>query len=190
MMMVDGFGVMEGADTSVNACFPSDRTRVKTFLSSFLLSYRNRAEGVKNTANDIEQKLNETKKAIKKSEKALKNAQNNLNNMKNATAEVQNGQEQLLCNFVGITAELTASFSLFPCLLLLQVDNRLDQLEDKQMELMMRLANISVGVESLRNKTEMNRQMAKDAQALANNATEEAAAVKQVGMKAKAGTAS
>uniref|UniRef100_A0A667ZMI4 Laminin, beta 2-like n=1 Tax=Myripristis murdjan TaxID=586833 RepID=A0A667ZMI4_9TELE len=59
----------------------------------------------------------------------------------------------------------------FLCCVLLQVDERLQQLEEKQMEVMMRLANLSMGVDALRNKTEQNREMAKDAKALANNAT-------------------
>lgn len=56
----------------------------------------------------------------------------------------------------------------------------LQQLEDKQMDIMMRLSNLSVGVEALRNKTEMNRQMAKDALDLANNATHQASSLGKV----------
>lgn len=60
------------------------------------------------------------------------------------------------------------------------MDERLTQLEDKQMEVMMRLNNLSMGVEALKNKTEQNRAMAKDAKALANNATNLATSVEQV----------
>lgn len=60
------------------------------------------------------------------------------------------------------------------------MDERLTQLEDKQMDVMMRLNNLSLGVEALRNKTEQNRQMAKDAKALANNATHLASSLEQV----------
>lgn len=49
------------------------------------------------------------------------------------------------------------------------------------MDAMMRLNNLSAEVEALRNKTEQNRQMAKDAKALANNATHLASSLEQVG---------
>lgn len=48
------------------------------------------------------------------------------------------------------------------------------------MDIMMRLSNLSMGVEALRNKTEMNRQMAKDALDLANNATHQASSLGKV----------
>lgn len=54
------------------------------------------------------------------------------------------------------------------------------QLEDKQMDVMMRLNNLSLAVEALRNKTEQNRQMAKDAKAQADNATDLASSLEQV----------
>ena len=60
------------------------------------------------------------------------------------------------------------------------MDERLKQVEDKQMDLMMRLNNLSMGVEALKNKTEQNRQMAVDAKALANNATHLASSLQQV----------
>uniref|UniRef100_A0A3P8UUK8 Laminin, beta 2-like n=1 Tax=Cynoglossus semilaevis TaxID=244447 RepID=A0A3P8UUK8_CYNSE len=53
------------------------------------------------------------------------------------------------------------------------VDERLGQLDDKQMDIMMRLQNLSEGVEALKNKTEMNRRMAIEAKDQANNATTE-----------------
>lgn len=62
------------------------------------------------------------------------------------------------------------------------MDERLTQLEDKQMDVMMRLNNLSMGVEVLRNKTEQNRQMANDAKALANNATHLASSLERVSM--------
>lgn len=54
------------------------------------------------------------------------------------------------------------------------------QLEDKQMDIMMRLTNLSKGVEALKNKTEINRLMAKDAINLANNASHQASTLEQV----------
>lgn len=62
----------------------------------------------------------------------------------------------------------------------LQVDLQLLQLEGKQMDIMMRLQNLSAEAEALRNKTEMNRKMAEDALALANNATLRASSLEQV----------
>lgn len=50
------------------------------------------------------------------------------------------------------------------------------------MEVMMRLNNLSTNIEALRNKTELNREMAKGAKALADNATLQAVSLGQVGM--------
>lgn len=47
---------------------------------------------------------------------------------------------------------------------------------------MMRLNNLSTNIEALRNKTELNREMAKGAKALADNATLQAVSLGQVGM--------
>lgn len=55
------------------------------------------------------------------------------------------------------------------------------QLEAKQMDAMMRLSNLSLEVEALKNKTEQNRQMAMDAKALADNATRLTSSLEQVG---------
>lgn len=60
------------------------------------------------------------------------------------------------------------------------MDERLTLLEQKQMDVMMRLSNLSMGVEALKNKTEQNRQMAKEAEAQAKNATELATSLKEV----------
>lgn len=62
------------------------------------------------------------------------------------------------------------------------MDERLKQVEDKQMDVMMRLNNLSMGVEALRNKTEQNRQMAANAKALANNATHLASSLQRVSL--------
>lgn len=57
---------------------------------------------------------------------------------------------------------------------------RLTQLEDKQMDIMVRLNNLSMATVALRNKTEQNREMAKEATAQAHNATEQASSLDQV----------
>lgn len=48
------------------------------------------------------------------------------------------------------------------------------------MDVMMRLANLSHGVDLLKNKMEQNREMAKDAKAQSDNATQEAAGLQEV----------
>lgn len=61
-----------------------------------------------------------------------------------------------------------------------QVDVRLKQLENNQMDVMMRLQNLLVEVEALRNKTDQNREMAQDAKAQADNATQLASSLEEV----------
>lgn len=60
------------------------------------------------------------------------------------------------------------------------MEEGLREVVDKQMDIMMRLTNLSKGVEALKNKTEMNRLMAKDAVNLANNATHQASTLERV----------
>ncbi|XP_072309145.1 laminin subunit beta-2-like, partial [Eucyclogobius newberryi] len=55
-----------------------------------------------------------------------------------------------------------------------QVDQHLSNLEQKQMDLMLRLSNLSVGVEMLRNKTRLNQDLAKEAAALSIRAQDQA----------------
>lgn len=56
----------------------------------------------------------------------------------------------------------------------------LTQLEDKQMDIMIRLNNLSIATGALRNKTGRNREMAKEAKTQANNATEQASSLEKV----------
>lgn len=56
----------------------------------------------------------------------------------------------------------------------------LTELEDKQMDIMIRLNNLSMATGSLKNKTEKNREMAKEAKSQANNATMQASSLQQV----------
>lgn len=72
----------------------------------------------------------------------------------------------------------------FALTLVFQVNEQLMELEEKQMDVMMRLNNLSAGVEALRNKTEQNKQMAKEAKALANNATRLASSLERVSVLA------
>ncbi len=66
------------------------------------------------------------------------------------------------------------------CLFPEQVDNKILNLDSNLMDVMMRLANLSHGVDLLKNKTEQNREMAKDAKAHSDNATQEAAGLQEV----------
>lgn len=61
-----------------------------------------------------------------------------------------------------------------------QVEGKLVSLDAKQMDVMMRLMNLSKEVEALKNKTEQNRQMAIEAKALADNATDLKSSLEQV----------
>lgn len=134
---------------------------------------RARAEGVKDQANSTRQALDVSEKAIMKAAEALIEAQANLNGTRNATAQVD------LAHLA--TSEELSAVCMFPNLRLVpQVDERLTQLEDKQMDAMMRLVNLSAEVEALRNKTEQNRRMAKEATAQAANATRLASSLQQV----------
>ncbi|MBN3302050.1 LAMB1 protein, partial [Amia calva] len=59
------------------------------------------------------------------------------------------------------------------------VEEKLQLIEDKQMDAMMRLANLSAEVESVRRKTELNRVMAQEAKAQSENATRAARGLDQ-----------
>ncbi|KAL0158392.1 hypothetical protein M9458_046468, partial [Cirrhinus mrigala] len=59
------------------------------------------------------------------------------------------------------------------------VDNKILNLDSNLMDVMMRLANLSHGVDLLKNKTEQNREMAKVAKAQSDNATQEAAGLQE-----------
>ncbi|XP_028308812.1 laminin subunit beta-2 isoform X2 [Gouania willdenowi] len=101
------------------------------------------ARDAKSRAEAVKDRSNSTHKALHAAEKALKKARTGL---KEAQRNLNN------------TRNATAV-----------VEERLLQLEDKQMDVMMRLRNLSLGVTALQNKTEQNRVMAREAAALANN---------------------
>ncbi|XP_076019504.1 laminin subunit beta-1 [Genypterus blacodes] len=104
-----------------------------------------KAKDAKIRAEEVKDTANDTKRALDVSEKAIEKARKAL--------------EDALKN---LNNTRNATFT---------VEENLQQLGDKQDEVMMRLANLTMGVEALRNKTAMNRAMAKDAKAVANNAT-------------------
>lgn len=104
-----------------------------------------RANTAKERAEGVNSKTNLTKKALDISQKAIGQAQDALGD---ATDNLDR------------TRNATAA-----------VEARLQQLEEGQMEAMVRLANLSAEVDALRNKTEANRLMARNAKELADNAT-------------------
>lgn len=62
------------------------------------------------------------------------------------------------------------------------MDERLTELEDKQMDIMIRLNNLSKATGALGNKTEKNREMAKEAKTQVNNALKQASSLDEVSM--------
>ncbi|XP_062396596.1 laminin subunit beta-2 [Sardina pilchardus] len=118
-----------------------------------------RARDVKARAEGVKDAVNDTKNALSAAEKAIEKA-------KNAT--------EVAMNNLNSTREATA-----------MVEDNLTDLERKQMDAMMRLARLSEEIEALRNKTELNREMAKEAKAHANNATEATDALKEDMTKAE-----
>ncbi|KAM6977412.1 laminin subunit beta-1 [Aplochiton taeniatus] len=112
-----------------------------------------RARDAKSRAEAVKGSANSTRVALGASEKAMDKAERAMENaLRNLNA----------------TRNATAT-----------VEEKLQQLEEQQMEAMMRLANLSSGVEALRNKTDQNRRMAKEAQALAQNTTHAASGLEQ-----------
>lgn len=62
--------------------------------------------------------------------------------------------------------------------------DRLTELEDKQMDMVIRLSNLSMATGSLRNQTRKNREMANEAKSQANKAGVQASSVEQVSLPA------
>lgn len=60
--------------------------------------------------------------------------------------------------------------------------DRLTELEDKQMDMVIRLSNLSMATRSLRNQTGKNREMANEAKSQANNAGMQASSLEQVSL--------
>lgn len=107
-----------------------------------------RARNAKSRAEGVKEAANQTRLALDISEKAIQEASSALR-----------GAEENLNSTRSATSE---------------VEQRLVLLEQKQMEVMMRLLNLSSGVDALRNKTRQNRQGAAEALTLSNNATDQA----------------
>ncbi|XP_043080121.1 laminin subunit beta-2 [Puntigrus tetrazona] len=112
-----------------------------------------RAQDAKAHAEGVNDSINKTKEALETSRNAIKKAE------KEMTTAIEN-----LKNAQNITTA---------------VDNKLLQLDGNLMDVMMRLANLSHGVDLLKNKTELNREMAKDAKAQSDNATQEAVGLQE-----------
>lgn len=112
-----------------------------------------RAQDAKAQAERVSDNINKTKEALETSQNAITKAE------KKITTALEN-----LKNAQNITNTL---------------DNKLLNLDSNLMDVMMRLANLSHGVDLLKNKTEQNREMAKDAKAQSDNATQEAAGLQE-----------
>ncbi|XP_052450464.1 laminin subunit beta-1-like [Carassius gibelio] len=112
-----------------------------------------RAHDAKAQAEVVGGNINKTKEALETSQSAIKKAE------KEMTTALEN-----LKNAQNITTTL---------------DNKLLNLGSNLMSVMMRLANLSHEVDLLKNKTELNREMAKDAKALSDNATQEATGLQE-----------
>ncbi|XP_016138604.1 laminin subunit beta-1-like [Sinocyclocheilus grahami] len=112
-----------------------------------------RAQDAKAKAEGVSDNINKTKEALETSQSAIKITE------KEMTTALEN-----LKNAQNITT---------------MVDNKLLDLDNNLMDVMMRLANLSHGVDLLKNKTEQNREMAKDAKAQSDNATQEAAGLQE-----------
>ncbi|XP_058498691.1 laminin subunit beta-2 [Solea solea] len=104
-----------------------------------------KAREAKSRAEGVKDAANTTRQALDESQKAIDKARAALNDVQNNLSSTRNA-----------TAE---------------VEKKLQRLVNRQKDVMMRLQKLSEGVEALKNKTEMNRLMAMDAKAQANNAT-------------------
>uniref|UniRef100_A0AAY5KX69 Laminin, beta 2-like n=1 Tax=Esox lucius TaxID=8010 RepID=A0AAY5KX69_ESOLU len=114
----------------------------------------NRAKDVKTRAEGVKDTANMTKQALDSSEMAIQKAAEAL--------------DQALKN-LNSTKNSTA-----------MVEEKLKDLEAMQMDSMMRLANLSRGIDELKSKTDQNREMAQDATNQAQNATLEALGLEEV----------
>ncbi|KAI7793829.1 laminin subunit beta-2 [Triplophysa rosa] len=112
-----------------------------------------RAHNASSRAERVGDNINITKEALESAQAAIKKAEDEMN------AALEN---------LNTAQNITTT-----------VDNKLLHLNNNQMDVMMRLANLSHAVELLKNKTEQNREMAKDAKAQSVNATLEAAGLQE-----------
>lgn len=136
---------------------------------------RKKAEKISDAINKTKEAMNTTEEAIEKSRTAIEKALENLNSTQNVTAMVW-------CVFVCVHAYVYTyiSYILSSSILFVQVEDKLSNLEASLMDMMMRLNNLSQGVDFLTNKTEQNRQQATEAKALSDNATQAASELKEV----------
>ncbi|XP_056304742.1 laminin subunit beta-1 [Danio aesculapii] len=112
-----------------------------------------KAQDAKTQAEGVSDNINTTKEALETSQNAIKKAEEEMSTALENLKNIQN-----------ITA---------------MVDDKLLSLDNNLMDVMMRLANLSHGVDLLKNKTEQNREMAKEAKAQSDNATREAAGLQE-----------
>ncbi|XP_056896731.1 laminin subunit beta-2 isoform X1 [Takifugu flavidus] len=109
------------------------------------------AKDAKARAEVVKDRANDTMQTLDMSEEAAKKARKALHNV-----------------YINLNATRIA-----------EMYKSLTQLEDKQMDIMIRLNNLSIATGALRNKTGRNREMAKEAKTQANNATEQASSLEK-----------
>ncbi|XP_051947738.1 laminin subunit beta-2 [Xyrauchen texanus] len=112
-----------------------------------------RAQNASAQAEGVSDNINKTNEALETSQSAIKKAEEEI------TTTLQN-----LNSVQNITTT---------------VDNKVVYVGNNLMDVMMRLANLSNGVDLLKNKIEQNREMAQDAKAQSDNATREAAGLQE-----------
>ncbi|XP_030624313.1 laminin subunit beta-2 [Chanos chanos] len=120
----------------------------------------NRAKDAKKRAEGVKDNISETNEALNSSAKAI--------------AKAKKEMETAIKN-LNDTRDATA-----------MVEDKLQGLETNLMDVMMRLANLSHGVDLLKNKTNQNRIMAQDAKAQSEDATQAANGLQQDMTKAEA----
>uniref|UniRef100_A0A3Q2XNE3 Laminin, beta 2-like n=1 Tax=Hippocampus comes TaxID=109280 RepID=A0A3Q2XNE3_HIPCM len=155
---------------------PVNKTTVDTMIMQIKDSLSN-LTNINNIINDTSQHISQAKQLLEKAKEAksraevVKDAANAtktaLDLSEKAIEKARSALKETLDNLNG-TRSVTS-----------ELDERLTQLENKQMEVMMRVNNLSTNIETLRNKTELNREMAKGAKALADNATLQAVSLGQ-----------
>ncbi|KAJ8393455.1 hypothetical protein AAFF_G00059280 [Aldrovandia affinis] len=111
------------------------------------------AQNAKKWAEGVKDTANQTKQALDAAQKAITMAEKTMTEARKSINSTQHATSL--------------------------VENKLVGMESKQMDAMMRLANLSKGIESLRNKTEQNREMAQEAKAKSDNATKAAMGLDQ-----------
>ncbi|XP_047459285.1 laminin subunit beta-2 isoform X2 [Mugil cephalus] len=182
---IKDFLTEEGADPEsiekvaqqvLSITLPFNRTTLDKLIMQIKDSLAN-LTNVEGFVNETSQRMNEVKKLLDKAKEAKTRAEG-VKDIVNSTKEALDVSEKAIekakagLREAGENLNNTRNATD-------EVRERLSQLEDRQMDVMMRLQDLSAGVEALKNKTELNREMAREAAALANNATNQASSLEK-----------